>query len=107
MYNGTLLAGIVKVQRANSILFIMVFFAIIVLVIYSPAIYSHISALFYEKKFKRLLKEIEDEGFYEKNRIVITKPLGVGTEPAGKISFAEAMENQEFAMKSIMKLLNG
>ena len=79
--------------------------ALIVLIIYFPAIYQYIRMLISERRFQRELQAIEDGGLFEESRIVITKPLGLGTEPAGEISFAEAMKNQEFAMKSIMRLI--
>lgn len=84
---------------------VIAFFAIFVLVIYSPVIYQYIRVLISEKRFQRELQAIEDGGLFEESRIVITKPLGIGTEPDGEISFAEAMKNQEFAMNSIMRLI--
>ena len=89
-----------------ELFFVMAFFLIIVFLIYLPAIYHHVMAFIYEKRFQRELKAIEDSGLYEESRIVITRPLGTGTEPAGEISFADAMRNKEFAMKSIMDLVN-
>lgn len=89
-----------------TFLVVIAFFATFVFVIYSPVIYQYIRVLISEKRFQRELQAIKDGGLFEESRIVITEPLGTGTEPSGKISFAEAMENQEFAMNTIMKLIN-
>lgn len=89
-----------------SVIFFLVVIAIIGFLIYSPAIYCHVMTSISEKRFKKELKAIEDERLFEKCRIVITRPLGVGIEPDGEISFAVAMRNQELAMKSIIDLIN-
>lgn len=89
-----------------ELFFVMAFFLIIGFIIYLPAIYYHVMASISKKRFQRELKAIEDSGLFEECRVIITRPLGTGTEPAGEISFADAMRNQEFAMKSIMNLVN-
>lgn len=87
-------------------LLIIAFIPITALLIYFPAIYYHVMVSIYEKRIQRGLQVIEDSGLFEKCRIIITSPLGIGTEPAGETSFAIAMKNQGFAMKSIMNLVN-
>ena len=86
-------------------LIVVAVFAIITLVIYSPAIVQYFLWKKSEKKFQIELHALENSGLYDQCRIVITEPLGVGTEPVGKISFADAHKNQEFAMNSIMKMM--
>jgi len=88
-----------------TFLVVIAFFAMFVFIIYSPVIYQYIRVLISEKRFQRELQAVEDGSLFEESRIVITKPLGVVTEPAGEISFAEAMKNQEFAMNSMIKLI--
>ena len=84
---------------------LIAFFAIIILFIYTPVIFCYINCRLAERKFQNILRAITDEGFWESCRIIITTPLGTGSEPASNISFADALINQDFAMKSIMPLL--
>lgn len=79
--------------------------ALFVFINYLPAIYWGIRASISEKRLKKELKAIEEEGLFEECRIVITKPLGIGEEPVGKITFENAMQNQSFAVSSIMDLM--
>ena len=81
---------------------LIAFFAIIILFIYTPVIFGYINWRLAERKFQKLLRAITDEGFWESCRIIITTPLGTGSEPAGDILFAEAMRYQKFAINSIM-----
>ena len=87
-------------------LIVMAFIAIVMLLNYTPFFYHYMCFLYYDKKFHRELQALEDTEFFDKCRLVVTEPLGVGTEPSGKISFADAIKNQEFAMKSTMKLID-
>ena len=82
------------------------FISIMILLIYSPAIYHYVLFLYYDKKFHQELQALEDSGFFDKCRLVVTKPLGLGPEPAGTISFADVMKNQEFAIKSTIALMS-
>ena len=86
-------------------LIVMAFISIMILLIYTPAIYHYVLFLYYDKKFHRELQALDDSGFFDKCRLVITEPLGIGTEPDSKISFADAHKNQDFAMNTIMSLV--
>ena len=86
-------------------LIVMAFISIVILLIYSPAIYHYVLFLYYDKKFHQELQALEDGGFFDKCRLVVTKPLELGPEPAGTISFADAHKNQDFAMNTIMGLV--
>ena len=91
----------------KAYLIILIFLIALTITIYLPAIYHYICYLVSKKKFQQELQTLENSELYDQCRVVITDPIGVGTVPAGKISFAEAHKNQEFAMNSIMKIMAG
>ena len=86
-------------------LVVMALITIIVFLIYTPVIYHYIRYLIYKKKFQKELQILENSDLYDRCRIVITEPMGIGSEPVGKISFADAIKNQEFAVNSVMALI--
>ena len=86
----------------KEIFILVAFFAIIILFIYAPVIFLYIYWVLAERKFQKILWALEDGDFLVKCRIIITTPLGTGSEPAGDILFAEAMRYQKFAIYSIM-----
>ena len=88
-----------------SFLIILGFMALITVLIYSPAIIQYFRWKQSEKKFKKKLQLLEGSELYNQCRIIFTKPLGIGTDPNGEVSFADAMKNQEFAMNSILGLI--
>lgn len=91
----------------KAYLIILISLIAMTIAIYSPAIYHYICYIFSKKKFQQELQTLENGELYDQCRMVITEPIGLGTEPAGQISFAEAHKNQEFAMNSIMKIMVG
>ena len=84
----------------------LVTLSLLIFLNYLPVICSTILASIYERKLQNELQAIEDSRLFEKCRIVITEPLGTGEEPDGKIAFKQAMQNQLFAIKSIMNLMD-
>lgn len=86
-------------------LIIITIFALIVLCIYAPAIVQYFIWKKSEKEFQEQLAMLDNSGFYNNCRIVVTKPIGIGTEPSSNLRFADVHKNQQFAMNSIMKLI--
>ena len=85
-------------------LIILAVFVIFTLIIYFPAICAYIAAKSAERKFLKLLPELDK--LFDECAIVETKPLGIGPVDEACISFAEAHKNQEFSINSIMHLMS-
>lgn len=83
---------------------VLAVFALIVLVIYLPALYRHFVWKRTEKDFEHELSQLGS--LYDSSRIVITERLGEGTSQNSDVKFAEAHQNQSFAMNTIMELLS-
>jgi len=87
---------------------VLLFFTLILACIYAPAGWAYIRYLVANRKFEKDLYKL-DEQFWNECRIVITNRLGEGSIQEfekSKITFETAHKNQDFAVKSIMKLLN-
>lgn len=85
--------------------FAMVLSVIILIIVsvYLPAFYRYLIWKRTQKKFEHELSELGS--LYDSSRIVITKHLGSGTSRILCVTFAQAHENQNFAMNTIMELL--
>lgn len=83
---------------------VLIIFALIALVIYSPAIFQYFAWKRTTREFERELSELDT--LYNSSRIVITEPLGEGTSQNSDVKFAAAHQNQSFAMNTIMEVLS-
>lgn len=92
------------IEAIAAVSLLVLFFTFITFLIYLPAIYWYFKAKKSEKEFLYQLSLLDE--LFEQTRIVETRPLGLGEEPENTISFAQAMQNQKFAMNSIMSILN-
>lgn len=86
-----------------SFMVILTFLAIVSLIIYFPVICAYIATKQAEKEFLKLLPGVDK--LFAESLIVETKPLGLGPVSETCIPFSEAHKNQEFAINSIMGLL--
>lgn len=85
----------------------IILLAIIVLMIvisYLPALWQHFALKRTKKNFECELSELD--ALYISSRIVITERLGEGTSQNSDVRFAEAHQNQSFAMNTIMDVLS-
>lgn len=87
-----------------KIFFIVLFiFALIAFVVYFPLLYKIIRLKGIKKNLYSEIKMLDD--LYKKYIIIITHRLGEGVSQNSDTKFVDAHKNQEFAVNSILSIL--
>lgn len=84
---------------------VITYFTIPIFLCYLPAIIACWKWKRAEREFQYQLKLLDESKFFERYMICETRPLGLGEEPSGSISFEQALKNQTLATNSILCLM--
>lgn len=88
-------------------LFPIAYFGIPIFFCYLPYFIACLECKRSKKQFDNAMKALDESKIFEKSAMAVleTRPLGLGEEPHGTITFEQALKNQTLATKSVLYLM--